>query len=672
MSRLVREFRQILIWPLQLMPIRVGAQIQEPWEILQKPGSDHPWRELRDEFSCDPQHYAERHYSEFVTFLPYVRRFLYGEGKGRGARSGAESPIRVFRRNDIANVRMTITPGSEPVTFGVAHIDLDFFYDLDVVILVVEIFAHDLLLTTAQQAMYRFGRAYPTYWDEAGGGGHCVARAEWLDASGRVLAASDYEEREKYLEFVARYRAPRFASHWTWLLQPLVPDDSGDKGPIRYRQVEYARMPLLVYIAMDDARSLTRGDFVRLGLVTDAGEPDSLPYSAHYAHDFEHRYCYDQFWNPERAGRPGTRFMACGHAFAMVGDADEPFFVDREAGLLGQFRHQYFLLFLIPHIHKATLLMLSDRMVDALNRLDIADAESVKQFKRTIRQLLEIFLRFTHRYWFHEVSDQPQAKELYRMTGDYLGTDRLYDEIRNEIEDMSDYLESDTLRRQANTVVRLTVVTAFGLVGTVATGFLGMNLFALADVPAWQKIAWFLVVLIPTTLLTFYTIVKSKRLSDFLEALSDERMPASQEARVARRRVAAVVIRLPEFRRPRAHGAEDDETDRAREPAVLGRNHQLSHAEGDDRDQQVGAQDRDHIDVLAEERRTQYSRDDPRVGEGERGAKLRFDGLHGRDTCQRREHKALSRWHKALPIVASGQLATLAPDQTAMSSRPCV
>ena len=29
----------------------------------------------------------------------------------------------------------------------------------------------------------------------------------------------------------------------------------------------------------------------------------------------------------------------------------------------------------------------------------------------------------------------------------------------------------------------------------------------------------------PTTVVTFYTIVKSKRLSDFLEALSDERLP---------------------------------------------------------------------------------------------------------------------------------------------------
>jgi len=125
------------------------------------------------------------------------------------------------------------------------------------------------------------------------------------------------------------------------------------------------------------------------------------------------------------------------------------------------------------------------------------------------------------------VSDQPQAKELYRMTASYLGADRLYDEIRNEIEDMSSYLESDTLRRQANTVVRLTVVTAFGLVGTVATGFLGMNLIALAEASMLEKLGYFMIVLIPVTILTLYTIVKSKRLSDFLEALSDERMPAA-------------------------------------------------------------------------------------------------------------------------------------------------
>ena len=34
MPQPVRHFRQVLIWPLQLMPIREGSQIQEPSDIL--------------------------------------------------------------------------------------------------------------------------------------------------------------------------------------------------------------------------------------------------------------------------------------------------------------------------------------------------------------------------------------------------------------------------------------------------------------------------------------------------------------------------------------------------------------------------------------------------------------------------------------------------------------
>src|SRR6187455_962028 len=160
MSLLVRHFRQILIWPLQLMPIRAGEQIQEPWEILERT-TDHPWREVLDEFECAPEAFQPRHYSEFVTFLPYVRRFLYGEGRGRGGTPGADSPIRVFRRHDIAQVRMTFPDARDaPQAFAVAHVDLCFFYDLDIAILVIEIHANDLPLQRVQDAMYRFGRAY--------------------------------------------------------------------------------------------------------------------------------------------------------------------------------------------------------------------------------------------------------------------------------------------------------------------------------------------------------------------------------------------------------------------------------------------------------------------------------------------------------------------------------
>jgi hypothetical protein len=526
----VRHFRQILLWPLRLMPIRSGSQIQKHWELLGQFGEDNPWREVIDEFTGDPGQFQERHYNEFVTFLPYVQRFLYGES--RGARTGdvpSASLMRVFRRSDVTGVRLTAGRDETPLTFSVAHVDLYFFFDIDVVLLNVEIYADDLPLHQVQSTLYRFGRAYPAGWDERGQGLHCMHRVEWLGADGSVLAVSDYEKREKYLSFVCRHRAPHIAAHWEFLLRPLVLDQSEDKGLIRYRQIEYYRLPVMGYLALDNPRALTRTDFVRLGLITAAGADESLPYSDRYVAGFEESYCYDRYWSDASDG-PNTRFLACGHALIVVGDAGSNLFVSRETGVLAQFRHQHFLLFLIAHFHKAALLMFSDRLVDALNKLDIHDAESVKRFKRVIRENFEIFLRFTHRYWFHEVSDQAQSKALFSLCSRHLGSDALYEEVKQEISDMSHYLDSDSLRRQANTVIRLTVVTTFGLIGTVTTGFLGMNLIAAADRPLLEKLLYFVVCLIPIAWLTFYSVIKSKRLSEFLDALSDERLSLRAKA----------------------------------------------------------------------------------------------------------------------------------------------
>ena len=67
------------------------------------------------------------------------------------------------------------------------------------------------------------------------------------------------------------------------------------------------------------------------------------------------------------------------------------------------------------------------------------------------------------------------------------------------------------------------------MVGTVATGFLGMNLFSQSDLGAWEKTAIFLVVFIPTIALTAYTVMISRRLATFMEALASERMTWSEK-----------------------------------------------------------------------------------------------------------------------------------------------
>jgi hypothetical protein len=65
-------------------------------------------------------------------------------------------------------------------------------------------------------------------------------------------------------------------------------------------------------------------------------------------------------------------------------------------------------------------------------------------------------------------------------------------------------------------------VSSCGMVGTVVTGFLGMNLYAHADLPVGEKFLIFLVVFVPTIALGIYTVVISRRLANFMEALSSE------------------------------------------------------------------------------------------------------------------------------------------------------
>src|SRR4029453_6891496 len=135
---IVRHFRQIVVWPLQLMPLRPGQQVQRHWEALESIRSNNPWREVVEKFA-DPAEFHERHYKEFVTFLPYVQRFLYGSAAGQeGALGEDQASIRIFRRDDIARARVTYNHGEAPIELEIAHIDLYFFIDADIAILASE------------------------------------------------------------------------------------------------------------------------------------------------------------------------------------------------------------------------------------------------------------------------------------------------------------------------------------------------------------------------------------------------------------------------------------------------------------------------------------------------------------------------------------------------------
>ncbi|MES2878794.1 MAG: CorA family divalent cation transporter [Pseudomonadota bacterium] len=525
----VRLFHANLIWPLQLEPLAFDGVQGGHWELFESKKETHPWQRINDEFTEDPALFKERHYREFVSFLPYVQRFLYGEG--RAGRASADdlpgnSPMHVFRRKDIARLRLTLRPGQTPIELHIVHLDLYFFQDLDLVQLNLEVRAGNLPLDTVRDILFRFGRAYPSGWDESGEGLHNVHLAEWLDGEGQVVARSDTEHREKYLGYVCQHRSPCISEHWACLLRPLVLAHSNEPGDMRFRLIEYHRMPVMAYLALDQPRALSAEEWVRIGLATVLHPDEALPVNEPTVIEFEKRYCLDRFWTNTQEG-PNTRFICTGNSLTVVGDAAMPFFCDPERGVLAQFRHQYFLIFLIAHLHRASLLVFSEVLVDAVNDLDIRSEVSVRRFKRRIRSNFETFLRFTHRYWFHELSERPHVQATFRLCSNLLRNDDIYGEVRDEIREMSHYLDSDSQRRQSNTVVRLTVITILGLIATVTTGYFGMNIIPFGEGTPSERLLHGVVATVVFVALVLFAVARSKRLSDFLEALSDEKLPVS-------------------------------------------------------------------------------------------------------------------------------------------------
>lgn len=511
-ATIVRTFNHTLLWPITLQPLRreTGVTHAHFWDALKR--SNSPWRVVPDPLLIEDQSCLAG-YHEFVYFLPYVQRFLYGVGdEGRGA----QSSLYVFQRHDIRQLRLVVNAGDDPVTLEVLRARLYFFYDIDIALAMLEVSGKDIALETAVEIMDRLGRPYPPGWEADGRGSHCLHRVEFWGGEGEpaLLSTSDYGDQEKYLELVRHSRQTPLSLHWEFFLSPLVPAYLPGGG-LKYHQIENKRIPIMSFLSFDDPTRLSRGDMVRIGSAAKWGDSAALPYAKRFLADFEANHCYDRYWDPDESGMR-SRFMFVGVSFAAVTDRRH------EETLLMQFRHQFFQIALIAHFHKAALLSLSNRFSRAVERLNVRDFESVKQFKKHVRETLEVFLRFNHRYWFHEISNQVQASEFFGRLSHQLGSDRLYGEVREEARDINEYLDTDRARKQADNAMRLTVVSSCGMVGTIVTGFLGMNLYSHADLPTLEKTLIFALVLVPTLAIALYTVLISRRLANFMEALSSE------------------------------------------------------------------------------------------------------------------------------------------------------
>ena len=121
-------------------------------------GEASPWREVLDEYTGGSGSFKERHNNELVSFLPFVQRFLYGEERPKDTEATAGSPMRVFRRSDGSALRAVLYPGAPPILLDIAHVDLYFFLDVNLVLLNVEVSARNLTLTLTLYTMVKSKR----------------------------------------------------------------------------------------------------------------------------------------------------------------------------------------------------------------------------------------------------------------------------------------------------------------------------------------------------------------------------------------------------------------------------------------------------------------------------------------------------------------------------------
>jgi hypothetical protein len=470
----LQHFRQTLFWPLRLrFPETDKAEITEKnnFATIIKKRLTHPWEPVDDLYRRGMDSDKLTRYAEFVYFHPFIRRFLYGDPENGNA-------LHIYQRTDVKTVQITLRKGQE-FTCNVDRIHL-YLFDLNVTLLVMEISSTDLTeLKDVENLLDQFRHAYPPYWDQ-NGAGHSPQTVTLFDENQQPLANSEYKNQESYLNFVEKHKAIPVAHHWESLLKPFVqykPDEPSKL--ISYEQIEDERIPHMAFLAFDKPTLLTKGDFMRLAFADEEGSSNTFPYSTSFSKHFESKYCYDRFWessedlktNPKHNWMT-TRYLCCGYAFTMIGEDNPKFFTNEKEGALSHFRHHYFQIGLIAHFHKAALLMLWDELAQA-----VANSQTQpKKFREDVDKILRKLLQFTHRYWFTEVSNQVQAKELFDMWSNHLGSRELFDRVMKEAQDAHQYLDMREQKEQTDTTTRLTVVATIGLVFVLTLTFFSTHL----------------------------------------------------------------------------------------------------------------------------------------------------------------------------------------------------
>ncbi|MEY4979437.1 MAG: hypothetical protein RLZZ352_1707 [Pseudomonadota bacterium] len=447
---------------------------------------------------------ARIRYQAYNYFHPFVRSFWYDNDL-----------VQRFRHRKLKTLKTCFYGLQEPIEFT-AVADLYHFLP-DIGILVLHLQSNKPLpLKNAQDCLDRLRRIYPPYIGGGGAfGGHYPDTVELLDEQGGRIGHYENKQIESLLAQAQQCEDKQrgknrdenkaakttvhshvMASHWAALLCQL-----GSQGAYSILQLGDDRAALVSKIDIEHGAHpfantplvnlIDRGNMIRL-CFADASGSDRLPYAQRYMAEFEQRYCYDRFWYQDgESGDAASRIMNCGYAFTWLGSGkDTGFFTHAKDGAPVTFRHIYLPMAIIAHFQKAALLVAARRLAD-LSPYG-ANGEPGKLDAKVFKKIEANFIAFTQTYWFDEITPQEQGIELFEMWQRMLKTRLLYQEHRQELQDIVAFINGQEEEKQTIAAWKLNRYGAYAAVASLViayvsmmTGVLGMNPLGIDEFPNW-------------------------------------------------------------------------------------------------------------------------------------------------------------------------------------------
>ena len=106
---------------------------------------------------------------------------------------------------------------------------------------------------------------------------------------------------------------------------------------------------------------------------------------------------------------------------------------------------------LLALFYKASLRLYDEKICKETNEL------IRKVDWHALRMQREEFIRFTNQYWFHQLTEQMQGKEIFRLQQQALGLREHYEIIKDELERTDEFLQADHERKLNTITLRLTL-----------------------------------------------------------------------------------------------------------------------------------------------------------------------------------------------------------------------